>query len=158
MKEATSTSDSPRIIAPPPLIYAGGLAVGIVLHWFNPLPFVPENLAAPLGAAFIAIAVVLMVTALRTFAKAKTSVDPRKPTARIVSTGPYRFIRNPIYLSMTLLTVGIALWINTLWILLMLVPVFLIVQFGVVAREETYLARKFGEEYLRYTSNVRRWL
>ncbi len=158
MEEATSTSDSPRIIAPPPLIYVGGLTIGIILHWLKPLPFVPGNLALPLEAIFIAVSVVLFVTALRTFAKAKTNVDPRKPTTRIVSTGPYRFSRNPIYLSMTLLSVGIALWVNTLWMLIILVPVLLIMQFGVIAREETYLTRKFGEEYLRYTSNVHRWL
>jgi protein-S-isoprenylcysteine O-methyltransferase Ste14 len=82
----------------------------------------------------------------------------RKPTTSIVSTGPYRFTRNPIYLSMTLLAVGIAVLANTIWILVMLAPVLFVMQFLVIAREESYLTRKFGEEYLRYKSKVRRWI
>lgn len=153
-----AASDSPGVIAPPPLIYLGGLAVGIVLHWLKPLPFVPENLALLLGVAFILISIALVVTAVRTFIKAKTNIDVRKPTTSIVSTGPYHYTRNPIYLSMALLTIGIGIWVNTIWILVALVPVLLVIQFGVIAREETYLTKKFGEEYLWYKANVRRWL
>ena len=151
-------SDSPGVIAPPPLIYLGGLAMGVVLHWLKPLPFVPENLALPLGVAFILISIALVVTAVRAFIKAKTNIDVRKPTTSIMSTGPYHYTRNPIYLSMALLTIGIGIWVNTIWILVALVPVLLVIQFGVIAREETYLTKKFGEEYLRYKASVRRWL
>ena len=156
--DKVSISDSPQVIVPPPFIYLGGLVAGIVLHWFKPLSFLPGNLALPLGMIFIVTSVALVVTAMRTFVKAKTNLDPRKPTTSIVSTGPYQFSRNPIYLSMTLLTVGVAIWVNTLWILVMLVPVLLVLQFGVIAREEAYLTKKFGEEYLRYKLKVRRWL
>ncbi|MDE2173132.1 MAG: isoprenylcysteine carboxylmethyltransferase family protein [Patescibacteria group bacterium] len=158
MNETILTTDSPQIIAPPPLIYLSGLTMGIVLHWIRPLPFLPGNLALPLGVVFVVISIALIVTAMRAFVKAKTNIDPRKSATSIVSTGPYRFSRNPIYLSMTLLTVGIAMWVNTLWILIALVLVLLIMQFGVIAREETYLARKFGEEYLQYKLKVHRWL
>jgi len=158
MNKITSISDSPQVIAPLPFIYLGGLALGIVLHWLKPMPFLSQNLALPLGITLVVISIMLVITAMRAFVKAKTNIDVRKPTMSIVSTGPYRFSRNPIYLSMTLLTVGIAIWVNILWILLLLVLVLLIMQFGVIAREEAYLTKKFGEEYLRYKSNVRRWL
>lgn len=158
MNKINLTSDSPQVIAPPPLIYLTGLVVGIILDRINPLPFLQENLTLPLGASLIVISIILVATAFSAFKKAKTNIDPRKPTTSIINTGLYRFTRNPIYLSMTLLILGIAIWVNTLWILVMLVPVLLVMQFGVVTREETYLTKKFGEEHLRYKSRVRRWI
>lgn len=158
MPNVDKTFDSPQVIAPPPFIYLGGLGVGLVLQWLNPLPFLPRNVALPFGVVVITVSVILVALSFRAFKKAKTNIDVRKPVTSIVSTGPYRFTRNPIYLSMTLLAVGIAVLVNTLWILITLVPVLLVMQFGVIAREERYLARKFGEEYLQYKSKVRRWL
>ena len=151
-------NDSPQVIAPPPLIYLSGFTVGIVLHLLKPLPFLPKNLVLPLGVVLIVISIMLVITAMREFIKAKTNIDVRKPTTSIVSTGPYQFTRNPIYLSMTLLVLGIAVWVNTLWILITLVLVLLIMQFGVIAREEAYLVKKFGGEYLQYKTKVRRWM
>ena len=158
MNKTTSTSDSPQVIAPPPLIYLGGLAVGIVLNIFWPLPFLPKDLILPLGISIIAVSVVLVVSAFRAFIKAKTNIDVRKPTTSIVSTGPYRFSRNPVYLSMTLFVIGIAVWVNSLWILFTLLQVLFVMQLGVISREETYLTKKFGEQYLQYKAKVRRWL
>ena len=158
MDTTIPTVDSPQVIAPPPLIFLGGLAIGITLHWLKPLPFLPENVPLPLGVALIAISVLLVVTAIRAFIKAKTNIDVRKPTTSIVVTGPYRFTRNPIYLSMALLVLGIAVWMNESWILMALLPVLMLIRFGVIAREEAYLTEKFGAEYLEYKSKVRRWL
>ncbi|MEK7506376.1 MAG: isoprenylcysteine carboxylmethyltransferase family protein [Patescibacteria group bacterium] len=158
MNKTASIFDSPQVIALPPLIYLTGLATGIVLHLLKPLPFLPKNLALPFGVVIIAISVVLIALSFRAFIRAKTNIDVRKPTTSIVSAGPYRFSRNPIYLSMTLLVLGIAIWIDMLWILVALVPALLVMRFGVIAREESYLTRKFGEEYLQYKSKVRRWL
>lgn len=150
--------DSPGVIAPPPFIYLGGLAVGGFLHWLKPMPLLSENLTLPFGILIIAVSVLLVISSFREFKKAKTNIDVRKPTTSIVSSGPYRFTRNPIYVSMTLLTLGIALWINTLWILITLIPVLLVMQFGVIVREEAYLTKKFGNEYLAYQSKVHRWI
>ena len=159
MKNKTiSISDSPQVIAPPPFIYLGGIMVGFILQLVKPLSFLPKDLALPLGAALMVISIIFVTALFRVLKRAKTNVDVRKPTTSIVSAGPYRFTRNPIYLSMTLFTIGIAIWVNTIWILITLVPVLLVMQFGVISREESYLARKFGEEYLRYKSKVRRWL
>ena len=80
------------------------------------------------------------------------------PTTAIVTDGPYRFTRNPIYLGMFLGLVGLAIAFDNLWLLAMLVPFALAIRYGVVAREETYLEGKFGEVYTAYRSRVRRWL
>lgn len=158
-RQKTDTSnDSSDVIALPPSIYLSGLAAGVVLHWLKSVPFLPENLTLLLGVALIVISIVLVVTAMCAFAEAKTNIDVRKPTTSIIATGPYRFSRNPIYLSMALLVLGIAVLVNALWILITLVSVLLVIRFRVIAREENYPTRKFGEEYLQYKSKVRRWM
>jgi protein-S-isoprenylcysteine O-methyltransferase Ste14 len=81
-----------------------------------------------------------------------------KPTTALVTEGPFRYSRNPIYVALTLLYVGVALLINALWILLLIVPAVLVLRYGVIAREEAYLARKFGDAYRQYMAQVRRWL
>jgi protein-S-isoprenylcysteine O-methyltransferase Ste14 len=89
---------------------------------------------------------------------AGTRIETNMPTSTIVTSGPYRFSRNPIYLGMLLGQIGLAIAFNTLWILGTLVPFFLVLRYGVVAREEVYLDRKFGDAYRRYVARVRRWL
>lgn len=158
MNKTIPIPDSPQVIAPPPFIYLGGLAVGIILHRLAPMLFLPENFALPIGVALIIISSILVVMAFRALAHAKTNIDVRKPTTSIVATGLYRFTRNPIYLSMTLFILGIAVLLNTLWIAITLVPVLFAIQFGVIAREESYLTKKFGDEYLHYKLKVRRWV
>ena len=152
-------SDSPNVIALPPLIYGAALLLGLILHWVWPLDFLPGMFPLPwFGAAIVFISIILAATALKTFAQTKTNVDVRKPALHVVTNGPYLFTRNPMYLSMTLLVMGIAVWLNELWFLLALILTVLIVRYGVIGREENYLERKFGEEYIRYKHSVRRWL
>jgi len=81
-----------------------------------------------------------------------------KPTTALVTEGPFRYSRNPIYVALTLLYVGVALLINALWILLLVVPALMALRYGVIAREEAYLTQKFGDAYHQYTTQVRRWL
>ena len=93
-----------------------------------------------------------------TIRKADTRVETNKPTTTIVANGPYRFTRNPIYIGMFLGQTGLAIGLDNLWVLAALVPFYLVIRYGVVAREEAYLERKFGDVYLGYKSRVRRWL
>jgi len=93
-----------------------------------------------------------------TMTRAGSNVPTSLPTTTIVNTGPYRFTRNPIYLGMVLGLIGLAIALNSLWLLLMLVPFALVIRYGVVTREEVYLERKFGDVYRGYRSRVRRWL
>ena len=92
------------------------------------------------------------------FKEAKTNFDPRKPTTAIITTGPYRYSRNPSYVSLTVLYLGIAIASDSVWVLAALIPTLLVMHYGVILREEHYLAEKFGEAYLQYKRSVRRWL
>ena len=132
---------------------------GLGLDWVYPLPFVPASVpTAWVGAAIFALGFVLAISAIATIRKAGSNVETVKPTTTIITSGPYGFTRNPIYLGMFLGLVGLAVGFNSLWLLATLVPFYLVIRYGVVAREEAYLERKFGAVYLGYKSRVRRWL
>ncbi len=150
--------DNAGVIAPPPLIYAVTLIVSLLLHRRFPLPLVPRKIRWLLGAPLIAGAIVPAFLALRGMRRAGTNVNPEQPTTALILEGPYRFTRNPIYLGMTLLYTGIAILVNTLWPLLLLPGALFVMTRGVIEREEAYLERKFGEQYVTYKEKVRRWL
>ena len=153
------TADTAQVIVRPP--FAWGLAViaGFALDWLLPLPFLPAGLAAGwIGGLVFVLALALFAWAIVTMTSAGSSVPTNLPTATIVESGPYRFTRNPIYLGMFLGLIGLAIAFDTLWLLVMLVPFALVIRYGVVAREEAYLERKFGDVYRDYRSRVRRWL
>jgi protein-S-isoprenylcysteine O-methyltransferase Ste14 len=124
-----------------------------------PLPFTPATVPAGwVGGAVFAIALALAAWAITSITRAGSNVPTNMPTTTIVDTGPYRFTRNPIYLGMFLGLVGLAIAFDSLWLLVALVPFAPVIRYGVVAREEAYLKRKFGHAYHRYRSRVRRWL
>lgn len=150
--------DTSGVVAPPPLIYLAALVIGVTLHYLIPTPFIPRGLAHGLGAAFILIALSVLFWGVRTMRYAGTSVSTRAPTKALVTAGPFRFSRNPLYMSLTLLYLGVAFATRSLWALVLLVVVLTVVQRGVIEREEQYLERKFGADYLRYKEHVRRWL
>ncbi len=156
--ETHDDADKPGVIAPPPLIYLGAIITGAVLErvWRLRLPI--DGWSRAVGLLLIAGAVALAVSAVRAFDRAKTSPKPHKPTTAIVTSGPFRFTRNPIYISFTLVQLGIALMTSSGWILALLVPVLVLIRVGVIAREERYLERKFGDEYSTYKGGVRRWI
>ena len=89
---------------------------------------------------------------------AGTRVETNRPTTTIVANGPFRFTRNPIYIGKLLGQVGLAIGFDNFWMLAMLVPFYLVIRYGVIAREEVYLDHKFAAAYLGYKSRVRRWL
>ena len=153
-------SDRPGVIAPPPLIFAAGLVIALLIQKARPVPLWPglSAVTLPLGASLIGAAVSLAAWAFRTMRRAGTHVDPYKPTTRLVSEGPFQFTRNPLYLSLTLIYLGITLLFNALWPLLLLPFVLFVLRRGVIDREERYLERKFGQEYAQYKNRVRRWI
>lgn len=105
-----------------------------------------------------ALGVALGAWAFSIITRAGSNVPTNRPTTTIVDTGPYRLTRNPIYLGMVLGLIGEAIAVNSLWPLLSLVPFALVIRYGVIAREEAYLERKFGDVYHRYRARARRWL
>ncbi len=150
--------DKANVIAAPPLIYGAVLGLGLLIHFAFPTQFLPQKPALWLGVLLIMIAGAIVVSAMRALARAKTTFAFRKPSTAIVTDGVFRYSRNPMYLSITLLYLGIASLVNSLWIFLFVMPIIVVMRWGVVKREEVYLERKFGEEYLRYKTRVRRWI
>src|SRR5579863_746344 len=112
---AENTQDTAGVIAPPPLIYVGGLALGLLLHRAFPAKFLPRGVAQVVGVALIGISGVVVTSAIREMRRADTPVNPTEPTRALVVEGPFSFTRNPLYLSLTLLYAGIASLINSLW-------------------------------------------
>jgi protein-S-isoprenylcysteine O-methyltransferase Ste14 len=153
------TADNAQVIIRPPLAWGLAVIAGLALNWLVPLPFLPADLPAGwLGAMVFVLALGLVGWAIVTITRAGSNVPTNLPTTTIVESGPYRFTRNPIYLGMFLGLIGFAIAFDNLWLLMMLVPFALIIRFGVVVREEAYLARKFGDVYRGYRSRVRQWL
>lgn len=157
---AAARADVPGVIALPPLVYLGFLAAGTLLEGFVPTPWpdVPRPARYAVGGLLVLAGVGLAVLATGRFRAAGTNIPPTLPATALVVTGPYRWSRNPMYLAMTLIYAGLAIAAGSLWTLALLVPVLLLIRYGVIAREEAYLERKFGDPYRLYKSRVRRWL
>jgi protein-S-isoprenylcysteine O-methyltransferase Ste14 len=153
-----SAEDSSGVKFPPPIIFLVGLAIGLATSWFVPVRVIPATVVVPLGVSLLIVWLALWVPALASFSRAKTPLNPTKPSTALVTSGVFRISRNPIYLGMVALYLAIAVLANSLWALLLIIPVFLVINFAVVAREEQYLERKFGAEYTGYKQHVRRWL
>jgi protein-S-isoprenylcysteine O-methyltransferase Ste14 len=101
---------------------------------------------------------ILAASAIGIFVKIGTNPRPDRPSSVLAISGPYRFTRNPMYVSLTIIYVGIAVFMQSLWSVLLLPCVLLLIQRKVISREEAYLERRFGADYARYRSRVRRWL
>lgn len=158
---AATTRDNSGVRIFPPAIYAAGVAAAFLLQWAWPLPFATGALvtvARVFGCLLVVLWLGLNIWALATFFRAGLTPNPSRPAKAITSQGPYRFTRNPMYLSLAFLQLGVAFLANSLWTLLFVIPVLYVVQRAVIDREEKYLTRKFGQEYLAYRQRVRRWL
>jgi len=142
----------------PPFVYLGSIVLGLLVHSFWPVRVLPASVSVPVGVVVVLAAGALFISAVRTFRKAGTPVPGNVPTTTIVRTGPYRFSRNPIYLAFTLFQAGLAAWVNSLGVLLTLLPALALMALVVIPREERYLEARFPSEYLPYKRVVRRWL
>jgi protein-S-isoprenylcysteine O-methyltransferase Ste14 len=154
-------ADYAEVAIKPPLLFLGALALGALLSLIIPLgPRLasPNGLALTVGLTFVAIGFALAALSVRNFRLAGTSVVPGEPSTALVVTGPYRFTRNPIYIGFVLAYFGLSIMLTSLWVLLLLIPVLLILQRGVVEREEVYLEQQFGDAYRKYKARVPRWL
>ena len=142
---------------PPPLL---GLFVvaGFVLEKVLPLSFVAGSTALVVGPAVCGAAVALAVWAVVTMKRAHTTVPTHTSTTTVVRNGPYKLSRNPIYLGMCLLMIGVGVWTDSAWFLILMPAFALLLTWGVILREEAYLERKFGSDFLSYKNAVRRWL
>jgi len=156
---ADSSQDVANLgLARPPLVYSSLIVVGAILEYLWRLPFLPDAIAVPLGILLVVAAVALFVASVGKFRAAGTPVPGNQPTTAIVRVGPYRLSRNPIYLAFSLLHLGIAIWANSLWLVATLIAAILVMALVVIPREESYLERRFGADYLDYKNSVRRWI
>ena len=161
-KEARVCADRPDVanlgLVRPAFVYLGSIGLGLLVHLLWPTRLLPVSISVPIGVVLVLVAVALFVPSVRTFQKAGTPVPGNRPTTVIVRTGPYGYSRNPIYLAFTLFQLGLAAWVNSLAILLTLIPALALMALVVVPREERYLEARFPSEYLSYKRAVRRWL
>ena len=142
----------------PPLVFLGALSLGLFLQWLRPVQLLPLDVSRWLGMIPCIASAVINFWARGMMRRLGTSIRPTQPVTTLVTSGPFRFSRNPLYLSLTLLYVGITLEFGALWPWLTLVPMLAIVHWKIILREEAYLAAKFGAEYRAYKSRVRRWI
>ena len=149
-----TSDDNPRVFLPPPLIFGGLLALGLLLD-SDPLRFGPVSLG---GMVLAAGGVLLIGISLGLFRSSGTRPEPWQPASSLVNRGLYRFTRNPMYLGMALLSLGIAMAFTSLSGAVLALVALIIIDRTVVRREEAYLTRRFGHDYTDYKASVRRWL
>jgi protein-S-isoprenylcysteine O-methyltransferase Ste14 len=154
----TGKDDHAHVVGHPPLIHLAGILVGLGLDWLWPAPLLPAITQYVLGGALIVLGVLLVLACGLTFRRAGTSVPTQTPTTALVIRGLYRYSRNPIYIALSLIHLGIAVAVDSLWIAATLPIVIIVINYGVIAREERYLEAKFGDAYREYKARVRRWL
>jgi len=149
--------DNARVIVRPPLIYAAALAAMLVLRWLWPLPILGGAAFWP-GLALVVFGVGILIWGRRTLVAGGTNVDPLLPSTAVVTSGPYRFSRNPLYVGLAIVYLGLTLTFDAWWGIVLLALVLIVMHLGVIQREERYLERKFGDGYRQYRSAVRRYL
>jgi protein-S-isoprenylcysteine O-methyltransferase Ste14 len=149
--------DNPGIKVPPPLIYLLPLVLGLLLDRRARLPFLPRGVARGLGWSLFGGGIALNGWFLKTIRSAEVPIRTDRPVPRLTTEGPFRYTRNPGYLALAVIYAGIAILRNSLWAMLLLPLVVVVIQREVIGREERYLERTFGEEYLAYKQRVRRW-
>lgn len=152
--------DTAGVVAAPPLLFGAALIAALALHAIHPIHIASHSSGVPrvVGVALIVLGLSLSIAVVHAFGRAGTNVSPYRETTSFVSTGPYRYTRNPDYIGQTLAYTGIAIVANSWWPLLLLPLVLLVIQRGVIRREERYLEVRFGAEYRDYMARAPRWL
>jgi protein-S-isoprenylcysteine O-methyltransferase Ste14 len=154
----STSSENAGVIARPPVLYTLAFLAGMALELVFPTSFVPGLTGPALGLAFVLGGFGLMAMAMRYFRLAGTPIETYLPSTELVTAGPYQLSRNPIYVALTLIYVGLAFVFDALWPLAVLPLLLVLMHFGVVRREEAYLEAKFGDAYHAYRARVRRWV
>jgi protein-S-isoprenylcysteine O-methyltransferase Ste14 len=150
--------DNPGIRVPPPLIYLLPLILGLLLDRRAHVPFLPRAVARALGWSLLGGGALLSRWFFKTIRDAEAPIRTDRPVPKLTTEGPFHYTRNPGYLCLAMIYAGIAALRNSLWAILFLPLVMYVIQREVIGREEGYLERTFGEEYLAYKAKVRRWV
>jgi protein-S-isoprenylcysteine O-methyltransferase Ste14 len=150
--------DSAHVKIPPPLLLLSILIIGGFIQWMYPVSIVSESLRWPIGIILIVAGIGTILYSAWLFRKAQTRIEPWKTTSHIIKTNIYSLSRNPIYFAFLIIGLGVAFMANSLWIVLSLIPLIFLLNTLVIQKEERYLEKKFGQEYLEYKAQVRRWI
>jgi protein-S-isoprenylcysteine O-methyltransferase Ste14 len=156
--DLSSTSDHPNMVIKPLTLYLFSILAGILLQWLRPWPLPLGTAGIIAGLLLIVGGVVVAWRASREFDRQGTHVNPDFPATAVVTTGPFRYSRNPMYVALTVIQMGVGLALGSLWLLITLLPALIILHVGVITREEVYLETKFGQAYRAYKAAVRRWI
>ena len=151
-------AQGPGISIQPPLIYAASMLAGIGLNrlWPQAMPF---GLHGPVPAgALLAMVLLLSGFCIREFHKAGTELRADRPDTALITSGPYCYTRNPLYIGLTLVQIAVAMYLDNAWILGMTVASVVVISSYAIRREERYLEQQFGQDYRDYRQRVRRWL
>ena len=151
-------SETPGILVPPPFIYLAFFLIGLAIDFVSPAPFLSASIQYAAGIVLILLGGLIAILSVTEFRKAKTAFDVRKSANALVTSGPFRYSRNPGYVALTAAYVGVALMVDSVWILVMVLPALAVMQGAVILREERHLERRFGDAYQRYRGTVRRWI
>ncbi len=149
-----------KVIAPPPVLFLGALTLGLLIDFLvYRLPTgIPDTLRFGGAAFLVAAGVILLFLAVSGFSRAGTGVRHAAGSSALVTTGAHAVTRNPMYLGMALVYAGLALLVDSMVTLALLPPLLLVIQFGVIAREERFMEAKFGDDYRAYRKRVRPWI
>lgn len=151
--------DHANVVAFPPAVFLGSFVLGFLLQRLLPAVTWPASrLFGAAGLTLAALGLGLLAWAALTMRRAKTAIYPGHSTTTIVTGGPYRYTRNPMYLGLTSAYVGVALVANWAWPLVTLGPALIVVRYGIIGREEAYLSAKFGNAFVEYMQRVPRWI
>ena len=160
MTGESDTTQGASVRIPPPVVPVLALAAGVALNWIWPfgMGFLRGIGRSGLASALILVGLGVMLMAIRLFRASGQDPAPWKSSPEVISTGIYRYTRNPMYLGMGLLQAGIGVALANGWIVLLVPPVWVIIYFIAIRHEEAYLEEKFGSGYTEYKRSVRRWL
>jgi protein-S-isoprenylcysteine O-methyltransferase Ste14 len=142
---------------PPPIVFLLFTLLAYGFHYLHPIEISSMPNLLTIGAFITILGFVIIFIATHSFKRAQTNIEPWKPTVRIISSGIFAYSRNPIYVAFCIITVGIGLILNSFWVVSSFIPSIIVIFFIAIKREEVYLENKFGQEYLSYKENVRRW-
>jgi len=148
----------PDVHFPPPVLFAVFIALGWGLQTLIALPNFTMPFHGFLGGEFIVAGLGIVVWSATEFKRHKTTIMPHKASSAIISSGPFKYSRNPIYFAFSMIQLGAAILLTNLWILLLLIPALLIMSKFVIEREEAFLTQEFGQPYIDYKKQVRRWI
>jgi len=154
----SENNDNPKVKLPPPIVFFGLGIVGVVMEYVVPISIGIDSPLNYLGIGINITSIIAIWKMGELFKKHETEVKPWETTSKIITTGPYKYSRNPIYILFCGIPIGLGIAFNTYWALFAFIPGLIIVYYTAVKKEEKYLETKFGQEYLDYKDKVRRWL